>query len=301
LARWYDVTRGCGAGLGVVMCSVLRRLGAAVAKGGPFRGGALVLVLLTAAVVAPRIAFASTLSRTNGHGILPPSNPSRSLSPNPDFVNSSACQGSKDTASCNSLVEKALKYARQSLEGMGPLRFDFAAYLRLDKVEQLFVITNLERVSRRLAPVSELSHRLDVIAQKGAVAGIDPSLVGLVGVHLSGGGLAVSAGANWASGYDTPLGSDYGWMYDDGPGGADAECNHSHTGCWGHRDNILGTYASKKACGSSEYETVMGAGYLAHGGADGDSETELFVGICGKAPTDTVFTWTKAKKLLGLG
>jgi len=28
---------------------------------------------------------------------------------------------------------------------------------------------------------------------------------------------------------------------------------------------------------------------------------ELYVGICGPLPTDVVFTWARAKKLLGIG
>jgi hypothetical protein len=43
---------------------------------------------------------------------------------------------------------------------------------------------------------------------------------------------------------------------------------------------------------------AMGAGHVTKGKRYGDSETELFAGVCGSTPTDVVLTWAKAKKLL---
>jgi hypothetical protein len=34
---------------------------------------------------------------------------------------------------------------------------------------------------------------------------------------------------------------------------------------------------------------------------DGDSETELVAGLCGRSPTDTVLSWKRAKHLLRIG
>ena len=34
---------------------------------------------------------------------------------------------------------------------------------------------------------------------------------------------------------------------------------------------------------------------------DGDSETELTAGLCGRSPTDTVLSWKRAKHLLRIG
>lgn len=231
-------------------------------------------------------------------GILPPKNPSESLAATPDFVDSSTCHGAQDTAACNTMILQAIDNARKALEGLGPMTFSVPAYEKLTPEEQLFVTADLERVARGLPPATELTRSLDVVAQAGAVAGDDPNVNAVGGKKLPGGGIVVSAGGNWATGYDNPLGSDYGWMYFDGPGGANGECNTTHTNCWGHRDNILGTYANEQMCHSSAFETVMGAGFLATGAVDGDGETQLFAGVCGKAPTDTVFTWAKAEKLL---
>ena len=42
--------------------------------------------------------------------------------------------------------------------------------------------------------------------------------------HLPGGGRTAYASANWAGGWVNPLGADYAWMYDDGPGGNNLDC-----------------------------------------------------------------------------
>ena len=102
----------------------------------------------------------------------------------------------------------------------------------------------------------------------------------------------VRGGGNWAAGTSNPLGSDYYWMYDDG--GPEA---------WGHRDNILGAYATPSLCGSSGVQNYMGAGETTSGsvvgGIDyGPSFTEVFIGACGAVPTDVVFTWPHALQLL---
>jgi hypothetical protein len=56
-------------------------------------------------------------------------------------------------------------------------------------------------------------------------------------------------------------------MYDDGPGGNNLDCRTGTSRlCWGHRDNILNRFSGHASCPG--------------------------------APTDAVFTWAKAKKLL---
>jgi hypothetical protein len=219
-------------------------------------------------------------------GILPPKNPSRSLAPSPSFFRSSHCAHGNDGSACNSVVLRAITHARKVLEKMGGMSFSLGAYEKLTPLERLFVTANLERVERGLPPVSVLSKSLDKVAQAGANADDDPPL-NKVPDPLPGGGRWVSLGGNWAGGWVNPLGADYAWMYDDG--GA------QH---WGHRDNILGRYVTKSSCGGQHHVIAMGAGHVSKGKKFGDSETELFAGICGHAPTDVVFTWAKAKKLL---
>ena len=233
-------------------------------------------------------------------GIVPPKNPSKSLPPKPNFLTSSSCRGAKDTATCNKIVLSATANARKVLEAMRAMSFSLAAYEKLSHLKQLFVTANLERLDRKLPIITEMTKSLDTIAQVGAKKNEDPPFSLLPKTYkLPGGGQIISAGANWASGYDNPLGSNYGWMYDDGLGSPNIDCTASHrAGCWGHRDNILRSYGSKASCGGRAFHTVMGTGYVATGAYAGDGETELFVGVCGTTPTDSVFTWAKAVSLL---
>ena len=55
--------------------------------------------------------------------------------------------------------------------------------------------------------------------------------------------------------------------------------------------------AARGAAGAPP-DLAMGAGYIGSGKQYGDSETELLVGVCGHAPTNVIFRWTTAKRLL---
>jgi hypothetical protein len=257
------------------------------------------IVLATALLLGPAAAAArATVTTPAGRGILPPKNPTRSLRPAPFFLSSPDCTGGKDGASCNSLVLKAITRARKTLEKMAGMSFSLAAYEKLTPDEQLFVTVDLERVARGLSPAVVLTRSLDRVAQVGAKDDADPPLND-VPATLPGGGKRWGEGGNWAGGWENALGSDYAWMYDDGLGGINLDCSKAHrAGCWGHRDNILGTFSSSRMCGGGRSELAMGAGHVARGKAYGDSETELLVGVCGPTPTDVVLTWAKAKALL---
>ncbi len=217
-------------------------------------------------------------------GILPPHNPGRSLSPRPDFLAVRDCSTAKDGTYCDREALRATGRARSILEHLHGMSFSLTAYRKLNHVKQLFVTVNLERVARGLAPAAVLTKSLDAIARTGANNDDDPPLNHLPS-HLPGGGRWIAAGGNWAGGWRNPLGANYAWMYDDGPG-------------WGHRDNILGRYANRTKCGGTASDLAMGAGYVGSGKQYGDSETELMVGVCGPTPTDVVLRWTTAARLL---
>jgi hypothetical protein len=248
-------------------------------------------ILAAAALAVPSAALAQSASRAEPgtpaithKGILPPHNPGRSLSPKPDFLAVRDCSTAKDGTYCDREVLRATGRARSILEHMRGMSFSLTAYRKLNHVKQLFVTVNLERVARGLGPAAELTKSLDKIAQTGANNDDDPPLNELPS-HLPGGGRWIAAGGNWAGGWRNPLGANYAWMYDDGPG-------------WGHRDNILGRYANRTKCGGTASDLAMGAGYVGSGKKYGDSETELLVGVCGHAPTDVVLRWTTAERLL---
>jgi hypothetical protein len=243
-------------------------------------------IALGAAVLLGSASVAATAGAARpASGILPPKNPARNVNPSPYFLGAGSCAGGKDSAACNTIVLHAITHARKVLEKFGGMSFSLAAYEKLTPDEQLFVSADLERVERGLPAATVLTRSLDAVAQDGANADDDPPLNKVPG-RLPGGGRWLSLGGNWAGGFDNALGSDYGWMYDD-KGSA-----------WGHRDNILGGYVSASSCGGQRHEIAMGAGHVTRGKKYGDSETELFAGVCGPTPTDVVMTWAKAKKLL---
>jgi len=252
-----------------------------------------VLMMWTGAAGADAAASRTAAART---GIVPPKNPSRSLAPSPDFMAAGSCASASNGRPCNREVLRAIAHARRVLEKFGGMSFSLAAYLKLTPVEQLFVTANLERTERGLPPATVLSRSLDKVAQLGARRDEDPPL-SRVPARLPGGGQVIGLGGNWAGGWPNALGADYGWMYDDGLNSPNEDCTkQDRAGCWGHRDNILGTFSSKTACGGGASALAMGAGYTARL----SSETELFAGVCGHAPTDVVLTWAKAKSLLGI-
>ncbi len=261
------------------------------------RLGVITVTSFTLILPAAAVATASTAAPAH-KGILPPKNPSRSLPPKPFFLFNSLCAHGKDGQRCNSQILKATTRARKILEKMGGMRFSLAAYDKLTPIEQLFVTVNLERTARGKAPAVVLTRSLDKVAQKGANNDADPPL-DKVPNPLPGGGRFIGLGGNWAGGWDNALGANYAWMYNDGPGSDNGDCTKTNKrGCWGHRDNILGTFSTKARCGGQRSELAMGAGHVTKGKAFGDSETELLAGVCGRTPTDVVFSWARAKKLL---
>jgi hypothetical protein len=126
--------------------------------------------------------------------------------------------------------------------------------------QQLLVVSDLERTARGLTPILGLATRYDTDAQQAAQADEDPDPSSFNGDAW---------GSNWEGGYGSTLEADFGWMYDDGPGSDNVDClTPGSSGCWGHRDNILGAW---------DAPLVMGAGYTSDG-VLGASMTELFVG-----------------------
>ncbi len=248
-------------------------------------------------------------ARHHGHrlsivaaAIVPPKNPAKSLPPDPNFREDGACAAGEldDSLICNTNAETAIDNARQLLEALKPLVLNLGAFAKMTVPQQMFVIVDLERVDRGLAPIAGMTGQLDADARVGATGDTDPSLSMTT---LKGGATITSDGANWASGTNNPLGSDYYWMYDDGYHSFNGDCpTRTSSGCWGHRDNILGTYASAPTCAAyslGKPEAYMGAAATASGSVDGPSFAEILVGACGPTPTDVTFTWSHALKALG--
>ncbi len=226
--------------------------------------------------------------------------PSQSLPPNPDFSGDGSCEFSAldNSTTCNEDVVQATNHARAVLESLPSLSLSLAAYEAMTVPEQLFVIANMERLARGVAPMAGLTAQLDTIAQTGADTNADPSFP----PQLTGGAEIKGGGSNYAAGTTNPLGSNYYWMYDDGYGGINGDCpSPGAPGCWGHRDDILLGLATASICNSwglPGVQDYMGAGFTPSGSAYGPSFAEIFIGACGSTPTDVVFTWTQALQLL---
>lgn len=140
---------------------------------------------------------------------------------------------------CQAVVLGAIDRARAA-EGLGPLEIP-ADYASLTTAQQLFVLADMERVSRGLPALSGLSSQLDSLAEEAASSNADP--IGPTGF---------SWGSNWAGGEASALLADYDWMYDDGPGSPNLDCGHiSSNGCWDHRQNILGNYGAHPSMGAA--------------------------------------------------
>jgi hypothetical protein len=217
-----------------------------------------------------------------GGGLPTVKNPSRNVPPQPNYV--AACSSSWRSATCKRQVLAAIKHAR-TLEGLAhPGLILPRNYNKLSVPEQTFVITDLERVGRGLKPFAGLTSTLNSASHTAAVARVDPmpvmSLLQALGVS--------EYGSIWAGDFG-PLASDYDWMYNDGysaDGSLNLDCPTPNArGCWGHRDNILGSYSQLPTL-------IAGAGTAAPAGA---SIAEVMTGGRGKAPHYT-YSWRTAKR-----
>ncbi len=239
-------------------------------------GSIVALAAVGACSGATGVGASPTASRA-AHRILPP------LEPKSNYRLTNLTQ-----------VLKAIDAARRAEEGLGALKFNVARFERLSVPEQVFVITNLERVTRGLYPSAALTTRLDTIANAAARRDQDPT------------DATQSYSSIWSSA-PASLGqyaffADFGWMYDDGPPPQyifrNVDCaRRGQSGCWGHRDNILSNPLNGwSGCPS---ELVSGAGY-ASSTPDGPSLTEIFEASCVGPHDGAVFTWRHAMSYLAI-
>ena len=225
---------------------------------------------------------------------------SKSIPPSPVFMRSGACgiSGANDTASCNTMVVKALNDARKS-EPVAALAgsFSLRGFDHLNRTQQIFAIADIERTARHLAPIAGLTAQLNAIARTAAENQADPSTS--LPLRLAGGGVATYYGSNFAEGTADAMGANYYWMYDDGLSSPNAGCTRSQqSSCWGHRENILRNYSAAAYCpAGSHLNIVMGAAEVTSGVVFSPSITEIMVNDCGALPTMD-FTWHDVQKLV---
>ncbi len=209
-------------------------------------------------------------------------NPPQNIPPNPNFL--SACYPHNTGATCMAEVKQATTGARAT-EGLGPMALP-SNFGSLTPADQLFVITDIERVDRGLPPFVGLVASFSADAQAAAQANSDPSPSQVPpGMHV------IAWGGNWAEN-GNPLGSNYFWMYDDGLNSGNINCTPSdQSGCWGHRDNVLSLSNYQALYGGT---LLMGAGE-AYGTFNNQWESDATLMALASGPLPPLqYTWAAA-------
>jgi hypothetical protein len=208
-------------------------------------------------------------------------NPRRNLPPHPNYI--PVCVSHGDTsAACIKSVLAAIRHARKVEHVKAPTMILPRNFGSLNASRQTFVVTDLERVARGRRPFPGMTAALDHRAHAAAVSRRDPTIPASLVRRLK----IERYGSIWAGDLG-PLASDYDWMYNDGYSahhGINLACTTpSSSGCWGHRDNIIGGYGGLPTL-------MIGAGT---GKPAGASLAEVLAASSGKAPR-FVYTWKQA-------
>ncbi len=194
------------------------------------------------------------------------SNPANNIAPSPDFLTAGTCSfatgvwscanpcvngnatalswpGYTNGVACTNYVLEAINNAR-AIEGVRPMVLP-SNWFSLSTSEQLFVVADLERTARGLPAYVGLNAALSADAEHAAATNADPTEAAGFPMGNDAQGDAGFGGA-WSGGY-TVLTADYMWMYDDTWGGSAAKTSNiactsaGAPGCWGHRDELLGS------------------------------------------------------------
>ncbi|MCL5115847.1 MAG: hypothetical protein M1272_01700 [Firmicutes bacterium] len=235
------------------------------------------------------MAVAALLASLVLHHYAPPP-PKANLAPQPNFNQICAEVGVASPA-CQETTLEAIDAARRH-EGLGSMALP-RNWLSLTPAEQLFVITNLERVARREHPIPGLVAWLDGVAQAGALSRADPALPQPAAPYVS----------IWAETV-SPLASDYGWMYADGYGGpigtTNLDCRSAGApGCWGHRNNILAEWSrTLLAHRTGTWYPVAGAAQIPIAPPPGTNAqpevSDAMIVTAVPYPPEYVYTWAQA-------
>ena len=193
-----------------------------------------------------------------------PSNPTANVVANPPILSSGQCSGTSGSYTCanpcvtssltwpvwtadqgcTAYVLEAIDNARAA-EGV-PAMVLPSNWDSLSIAEQLFVVADLERVDRGYPAYLGMNAALTSEAQSAAAADSDPGVAAGFAVGTDAAGYEGVGGA-WSGGGFNVLVADYYWMYADGWGGSAAATSNvdctsaSDPGCWGHRDELLGS------------------------------------------------------------
>ncbi|MDA8117771.1 MAG: hypothetical protein M0000_10430 [Actinomycetota bacterium] len=239
--------------------------------------GAVLGVAALLAFVSPLRAYPHRqLSGTRLVSTTTTYNPPYNIPPAKPWGSACGSGGYNESGSCVSVILYDINQARaqESLPAMVlPVNFSL-----LTGAEQMFVLMNLERTARGLAPLTGMTPSLNSYAETGAAQGSDSVAPGYS-----------YSSSIWAGNEVNPLAAMYDWMYYDGlnPDGTsiNVSCSTSNTsGCWQHRDIILYQSASNLDAGGAV--ALNAAGYFASYCAVIVADTQL-------PASGYVFTWNQ--------
>jgi hypothetical protein len=99
-------------------------------------------------------------------------------------------------------------------------------------------------------------------------------------------------GGTWDGDSPNAIAAMFGWIYDDGWGGPKDTSNYACTsaeasGCWGHRDELLGEYS-----GPSCADCVAGAGFAKHTAAGATVSYAFLIVDPANGEPPLSFTWS---------
>jgi hypothetical protein len=145
----------------------------------------------------------------------------------------SYCYGTKRLPTCENGVIYYLDQARATM-GLGPYALP-ANFLMMSPAQQMFILSNLDRIAYALPPIEGLTDGLDLAAEEGARSDSDPEPS-----EAQLGRPYVGWASNWAGAFPSTMEAYFFWMYADGYGSGNDACKApADSGCWGHRRNIL--------------------------------------------------------------
>ncbi len=262
------------------------------------------------------ISFAGSFNSQNSaaaiteNAYIPPNNPPANITPNPLLYGGGTCNYNASGAltctspcinpadmsfnlnlpSCINAWAAQLNQAHAD-EGIAPLQLP-GNFASLSPAEEIFILVNLERVDRGLPPYIGLTQSLDAFAQTGADQGTDPRFFSS---SYQGGGSVWSGSGSSPIGEGGVLMSIFGWMYDDGWGGSQANTpNFDCTSptaqrCWGHRDALLGMYVGVQCT-----NCVMGAAFANNVNGWPSDYTGIIAELLPGYTPHYVYTWQQA-------
>lgn len=184
---------------------------------------------------------------------------------------------------CGNAVIYYLDQARATM-GLGPYNLP-ANFLSMAPDQQMFILSNLDRISYALPPVAGLNAGLSADAAKGAEENRDPEVD-----FSKSSSFAFIYGSNWAGSFSSVMMTYFFWYYSDGFESGNADCpTATSPGCWGHRRNIL--LALPTPSKGPEVLYSMGAAKTTD---QGNSYAQLIVVTDPSNPPPYYYSWAQA-------